>query len=69
MNVKKIALWLLLMLVTGVAHSYDSKQHMIDDKLDILANAILKEKNEMLKRLPWSGISEEELFDPIAEGL
>ncbi len=43
------------MLVTGVAHSYDSKQHMIADKLDILANAVLKEKIEMLKGLQWSG--------------
>jgi hypothetical protein len=67
MNAVKFSAGLLLLIVTVQALAYDSKEAMIDDKLRILAEAGDATKIEMLQRLQWSGLSDERLFDRIAE--
>jgi len=67
MNVIKFVAGLLLLVFAGQALAYDSKEAMIDDKLRILAEASDDAKIEMLQRLQWAGLSDERLFDKIAE--
>ena len=58
---------LILMLLSGQVSAYETADEMIDDKLRILSGSDESAQIEMLQRLQWSGLTDERLFDRIAD--
>ena len=63
----KFGAWLVLLVFAGQVLAYDSKEAMFEDKLRILSEAGDDAKIEMLQRLQWAGLSDDRLFDKIAQ--
>ena len=66
MKIRHVGAVLILAVFAPQALAYGSKDEMIDDNLGTLRNAAKPVKMKMLERLQWSGLSDERLFDEIA---
>lgn len=67
MNLPRCCVCLFALFFTASVAAYQSRDEMIDDKLAILETASAPVRIQMLERLQWSGLSDERLFDKIAE--
>jgi hypothetical protein len=64
-SIKLVAL-LIFMLLAGQATAYDTRDEMVDDKLRILNSGNIAAQVEMLNALQWSGLTDERLYEEIA---
>lgn len=63
MNLKHLVIGASLLVFSGLLQAFETDQQRIEHKLQIMDSGSVEQKEQMLERLQWSGLSDPLLFD------
>lgn len=63
MNLKHLVIGASLLAFSGILQAFETDQQRIEHKLKIMDSGSVEQKEQMLERLQWSGLSDPLLFD------
>tara|TARA_R100001591_G_scaffold57632_2_gene67646 strand:+ start:109668 stop:110435 length:768 start_codon:yes stop_codon:yes gene_type:complete len=69
MNLKQWVIGASLLAFSGLLQAFETDEQRIAHKLNILESGSVEQKEQMLERLQWSGLSDPLLFDPMEKDL
>ncbi|MEX1200740.1 MAG: hypothetical protein WEB02_08140 [Methylophaga sp.] len=65
MDLKQLIIGLVLLAFSGLLQAFETDEQRIKHKLQIMDSGSVEQKEQMLERLQWSGLSDPLLFDPL----
>jgi len=69
MKLKLLLVATSLLVFSGLLQAFETDEQRIAHKLQILDSGSVEQKEQMLERLQWSGLSDPLLFDPMEKDL